>query len=99
MVYILDRYIGDGQAIHHSDSRQVLNLDGGSAVTGRVGGMDDDDGYPLGLWLHDDQSGQTDGAAVCWMVSDSRVARVVGLTGSCGGGGGGPLSPWRICSL
>lgn len=36
MVYILDGYIPDGQAIHHSDSRQVLNLDGGSAVTGQV---------------------------------------------------------------
>jgi hypothetical protein len=29
MAYILSGCIPDGQAIHHSDSRQVLNLDGG----------------------------------------------------------------------
>jgi hypothetical protein len=29
MAYILSGCISDGQAIHHSDSRQVLNLDGG----------------------------------------------------------------------
>ena len=31
--YILDGDNVDGQAIHHSDRRQVLNLDGGSATT------------------------------------------------------------------
>ena len=59
--YILNRYISDGQAIHHSDSRQVLNLDGGSAGIDDGAGMDDDDGYAVGLWLHGDRGGQAGG--------------------------------------
>jgi len=59
--YILDRYVSDGQAIHHSDSRQVLNLDGGSAGIDVGAGMDDGEGCTLGLWLHDDRGGQAGG--------------------------------------
>jgi hypothetical protein len=62
MAYILSGCIPDGQAIHHSDSRQVLNLDGGSAVGDDGAGMDDgDEGYTAGLWLHGDRSRQADG--------------------------------------
>jgi hypothetical protein len=77
MAYILSGCIPDGQAIHHSDSRQVLNLDGGSAVVGDRAGMDDDEGYTAGLWLHDDRGRQ----AVSWMMNGSRVARSGGPDG------------------
>ena len=55
VVYILDGSSVDGQAIHHSDSRQVLNLDGGSDVVDDRAVVDDDgaDGNDQ-LWLHGD---------------------------------------------
>jgi hypothetical protein len=52
-------------------------------------GMEDDDGYTVGLWLHDDRSRWEGRWGVSWMISDGRVARVADLTRSCGDG---PLS-------
>lgn len=58
MGYVLDGSGVDGQAIHHSDSRQVLNLDGGSAeVDGRAVVDDDEADLDGKLWLHGDQDG------------------------------------------
>lgn len=56
MGYILDGCTVDGQAIHHSDSRQVLNLDGGSAVVDDRAVVDDDEAdTDAELWLHGDR--------------------------------------------
>lgn len=57
MGYILDGCGFDGQAIHHSDSRQVLNLDGGSAVVDDRAVVNDDEADgDAELWLHRDRS-------------------------------------------
>lgn len=82
VLYILDGYIMDGQAIHHSDRRQVLNLDGGSAALGDELGLDDDGDDAGGLWLHGDRGR--------WAVSLSRCEDgVLGSLSVAGGRAGG----------
>lgn len=98
MGYILDGCAVDGQAIHHSDSRQVLNLDGGSAVVDDRAVVDDDEAAAdAELWLHDEwgQNGRR------WLGSRDRNQGRTDVTGLVVVKVlvPGPLSPCALCSL
>lgn len=77
--YILDGYGVYGPAIHHSDSRQVSNLDGGSAATARARG----DGArcrcdTTAAWCQGSRTADVKGRARADEVDKGH------LTGSCG---------------